>query len=115
MNDRPTPETDKALWMTGEPWDEKDEVVCSDFARKLERERDEARRERDEAREGAVKALETGLVYARECLAARDKEFFQASPSERTWYVANALVTVEKDISEMEGLLLFLRKEGGAQ
>jgi hypothetical protein len=43
MSDRPTPETDAAVWMTGEPWDEKDEVVCSDFARKLERERDEAR------------------------------------------------------------------------
>jgi hypothetical protein len=43
MSDRPTPETDAAVWMTGEPWDEKDEVVCSDFARKLERQRDEAR------------------------------------------------------------------------
>ena len=43
MSERPTPETDAAVWMTGDPWDEKDEVVCSDFARKLERERDEAR------------------------------------------------------------------------
>jgi hypothetical protein len=43
MSERPTPETDAAVWMTGEPWDEKDEVVCSNLARKLERERDEAR------------------------------------------------------------------------
>jgi hypothetical protein len=78
------------------------------LARKLER-------ERDEAREQAIKAIETGMVYARKCLAARDKEFFRLAPSERTWHVANALETVERDISEMEGLLLFLRKEGGAK
>ena len=53
MNTQPTPETDseEIIITKGKPthW------VSQEFARKLERERDEAREERDEAREIAAK------------------------------------------------------------
>ncbi len=45
MSEQPTPETDEALY----PLNGVD-IVWPEFARKLERERDEARAERDEAR-----------------------------------------------------------------
>lgn len=65
MSERPTPETDDAQWGTGK--------VTTDFARRLERERDEAREkaeryrleanammlQRDEAREEVARLRES--------------------------------------------------------
>jgi hypothetical protein len=59
MSDRPTPETDAEAWIET---DRANAVVFAKFARKLERERDEARelqrnalREREAAREALMK------------------------------------------------------------
>lgn len=79
MSDVPTPETDAeamdGIDCYGEPlksWDYKShkdgEVVPSEFARRLERERDEARRDRDEA----MRALE--WIAGRHC---HEKATFQ--------------------------------------
>jgi hypothetical protein len=46
MSERPTPETDDAQWGTGK--------VTTDFARRLERERDEARAELEMWRDGNI-------------------------------------------------------------
>ena len=59
MNERPTPETDAESCY---PDSNLGECVCADFARKLERERDEAQKELEEYRSiaeniGAVKAV----------------------------------------------------------
>ncbi len=47
MNERPTPETDAEAWIET---DRANAVVFAKFARKLERERDEAREQRDRLR-----------------------------------------------------------------
>jgi hypothetical protein len=97
MSDRPTPETDAAVWMTGEPWDEKDEVVCSGFARKLERERDEARRDIDSA-----------LTYGKNLERLTERLYDRAYTGER-----------ERDYARQQNAQLRAelarRKEGGAQ
>ena len=49
MSDRPTPETDAACWREGFGLNSK--CVHAEFARKLERERDEAREENKKFRE----------------------------------------------------------------
>jgi hypothetical protein len=63
MNNIPTPETDAAIWLyydNGQPF----EVIDTDFARKLERERDEARTDL-EFRRGLYKVQEQYLETAR--------------------------------------------------
>ena len=54
MNERPTPETDAESCY---PDSNLGECVCADFARKLERERDEARTELEEAQMCLKKAI----------------------------------------------------------
>ena len=98
MSDRPTPETDAALY----PMNQVD-IVWPDFARKLERERDEAReRERvaitswDEERQRALREGERVLeamtvanglaIAARRCLGWHDHE-----SGETVEKIANAL------------------------
>jgi hypothetical protein len=49
MSDRPTPETDANSWC--ENWSSNSEFVTAAFARKLERERDEARKQNAKLRE----------------------------------------------------------------
>lgn len=65
MSDRPTPETDANSWC--ENWSSNSEFVTAAFARKLERQRDEARRERDKAiikaREQNAKLREEARLY----------------------------------------------------
>ncbi len=61
MSDRPTPETDANYWREAFGG----EFVTAAFARKLERERDEARHERDEAREQNAK-LQAELAQRKE-------------------------------------------------
>ena len=53
MNERPTPETDEAQWGTGR--------VTTAFARKLERERDEAREENEKLREALLRIRTWGI------------------------------------------------------
>ncbi len=58
-----TPETDEAQFGTGR--------VSVDFARRLERERNQARQERDELKD----ALEIAVEYVRESLAEYDARY----------------------------------------
>lgn len=118
MSDRPTPETD-AL------------ERCQDIQRlqpardfrfwhgdRLEQMRNLARkleRERDEAREQAIHAAEIGLKCARECLHWRDEHFHRVSRAGTTSHLVYNLDSAKRDIGEIERALQLLRKEGGAR
>lgn len=52
-----------------------------------------------------IPALETGLEYARECLAAHDSALGRTTYKNKNW-----AETIEKDISNMENVLTMLRK-----
>ena len=64
MNERPTPETDDAQWGTGK--------VTTDFARRLERERDEAREEWGKASMDAAQLLSEKTKVMAELDEARE-------------------------------------------
>ena len=95
MSDRPTPETDANCWR--EAIGENSECVTAAFARKLERERDEARRDIDSALTYG-KNLErlTERLYDRCYTAERERDYARQQ---------NAQLRAE----------LARRKEGGAQ
>jgi hypothetical protein len=71
MNERPTPETDANVgeWDEGKFWEHpKGRIVEADFARKLERERDEARESKDRISQRA-EAIRYELVESERKLA----------------------------------------------
>lgn len=72
MNDRPTPETDAFFFRTDIDWDTEVE-----FARRLERERDEAREERDQYKSLLIR-LHNDLFVHHKGEAVRDfKKLFR--------------------------------------
>jgi hypothetical protein len=70
MSERPTPETDALISVGLENADK--ECVPADFARKLERERDEAIRQRDETNESSV--FSCNFYYEEKLKAERERD-----------------------------------------
>jgi DNA repair exonuclease SbcCD ATPase subunit len=91
MNERPTPETDTNVgeWDEGKFWDHpKGRIVEADFARKLERERDEA--------------LETVKQYSRQIEKVKDEARESKDRiSQRAEAIRCELVESEKKIEAM--------------
>lgn len=97
MNDRPTPETDAESCY---PDSNLGECVCADFARKLER-------ERDEAREAFVIATDQ-VVLAQSKLRETDKErqaFVIAQQEVITNLILERNKALDKVINDLKNIL----------
>ena len=83
MSERPTPETDALISVGLENADK--ECVPADFARKLERERDEAIRQRDETNESSV--FSCNFYYEEKLKAERERdEVREELKNEMKWH-----------------------------
>jgi hypothetical protein len=91
MSDRPTPETDALISVGLENADR--ECVPADFARKLERERDEAIRQRDETNESSV--FSCNFYYEEKLKAERERDEARGALASREVVIAQQNVITD--------------------
>ena len=107
MNNRPTPETDAALYpMNGV------DIVWPDFARRLERERDEAREERDQIKQLLAADSERVDAYLGVCIERDEaREKYDALATEHMLAVNKLCKERDEARAEIQRLRLDAQRE----